>query len=390
LTATIPASALGPFGSTNDFAVSTPPPGGGLSTSNLAVPTPPTFKVLAPIPPNDNFAAAKDLAMINNGNGTDVQDSSSATTETNDPTPPCGQLLTTPPLSIVFGRSNTIWYKFTPASSGTLNLDTNGSSYVSWLSVWTGASQAALTLVPNACSGFATTLVIPASLPNISLTAGTTYYIMVGSAGPIPSNVVFLGGGPVPNPIAFGGKSVLNFSFVVNPDFTITPQAPTTATVNAGSPAMYTVAIASVGGFASTVAVTCSLSAAATTCAANSPSVAPGANTSITVTTMAHQLLVPTRPPSRFGPWQKVVPLLLLAMLAAILLAFAARTRRRRIAVSLPLAGLILFLLFQAAGCGSSSGPPPQHGTQPGTYTVTITGISGGTTHNATVMLTVN
>jgi len=392
LSATIPASALGPFGSTNDFAVSTPPPGGGLSTSNLGGPAPPTFKVLAQAPPNDNFVGAIDLATINNGNGTDIQDSSNATTETNDPTPPCGQLGGTPPPSIVFGRSNTIWYKFTPASSGTLNLDTSGSSYVTWLSVWTGASQAALTPVPNACSGFVTTLVIPVSLPNISLTAGITYYIMVGSAGPISSNVIFVGGGLVPNPIAFGGKSVLNFSFVATPDFTMTPQAPTTATVNAGSPAMYTVAIGSVGGFASNVAVTCSLPAAATTCAANPPSVAPGASTTITVTTMAHQLLIPIRPLRRFGPWQKIVPLLLLAILAAILLTFAARTRRQRIAISIPLAGLVLFLVFQAAGCGNSnSGPPPQHGTQPGTYTVTITGASGGgTPHTATVMLTVN
>jgi hypothetical protein len=72
LSATIPASALGPFGSTNDFAVSTPPPGGGSSTSNPRSQIIPTFKVVAPIPPNDNFAAAIDLATINNGNSTDV------------------------------------------------------------------------------------------------------------------------------------------------------------------------------------------------------------------------------------------------------------------------------------------------------------------------------
>jgi hypothetical protein len=290
----------------------------------------------------------------------------------------------------VFGRSNTIWYKFAPTSSGTLNLDTAGSSYVTWLSVWTGASQVALTLVPNACSGLLGTFVIPVTLPNISLTAGT-YYIMVGSAGPISSNVVFVGGGPVPNPIAFGGKSVLNFSFVPTPDFSMTPAAPTTVTVSAGSPATYTLAISASGGFASNVSVTCSLPAAATTCAANPASVAPGTNTTITVTTMAHQLLIPSRPFRRFGPWQKVVPILVLAALAALLLAFAARTRRQRIGVSIPLAGLVLFLVFQAVGCTGNNSPPPPHGTQPGTYTVTITGNAAGTTpHTTTVMLTVN
>jgi hypothetical protein len=391
LTATIPASALGPFGSTNDFAVSTPPPGGGLSNSVLGASNP-TFKVLAPIPPNDNFASAIDLATINNGNGANIQDTSSATTETSDPTPPCGQLGGTPPPPFVFGRSNTIWYKFTPTSSGTLNLDTNGASYVTWLSVWSGASQAALTLVPNACSGFLTTLVIPNSLPNVSLTAGTTYYIMVGSAGPIVTpGVIAFGIGFPPNPIAFGGKSVLNFSFVPTADFTMTPAAPTSVTVGAGSPATYTLAISASGGFASNVAVTCSLPAAATTCVANPASVAPGTNSTITVTTMAHQFLIPTWPLRRFGPWQRVVPILVLAALAALLLAFAARTRRQRIAISIPLAGLVLFLMFQAAGCnGVSSVPPPPHGTQPGNYTVTITGNSGATTHTTTVMLTVN
>ena len=71
---------------------------------------------------------------------------------------------------------------------------------------------------------------------------------------------------------------------------------------------------------------------------------------------------------------------------------FRQETRRQRIAISIPLAGLVLFLVFQAAGCGggNNSGPPPLHGTQPGPYTVTITGTSGATTHTTTVMLTVN
>jgi hypothetical protein len=383
LTAIIPPNLLGPFGSTNDIAVSTPPPGGGLSA-------PRTFKILGPVPPNDNFANALDLAAISSPN---IQDTSAATTETSDPVPPCGQLQGSVLSQLQFGIANSIWYKFTPAASGTLNLDVSGSSYLAWLSVWTGPSQATLTLVPNACSGAIVPFLLPAQLSNINLTGGTTYYVMVGSAGPVGPPIVSLAPNPiVPNPIAFGGKSVLNFSFVVTPDFTMTPAAPTTVTVSAGSPATYTLAIGSAGGFSSNVAVTCSLPAVATTCAANPPSVAPGSNTTITVTTMAHQFLIPSRPFRRFGPWQKVVPLLLLAMLAAILLAFAARTRRQRIAISLPLAGLILFLVFQAAGCGgnTNSGPPPPHGTQPGTYTVTITGNSGGTTKTTTVTLTVN
>src|SRR5260370_27697285 len=57
LTATIPPSALGPFGSTNDFAVSPPPPGGGLSTSRPSTSNP-TLKAAPPIPPTHTFTPA--------------------------------------------------------------------------------------------------------------------------------------------------------------------------------------------------------------------------------------------------------------------------------------------------------------------------------------------
>jgi len=169
----------------------------------------------------------------------------------------------------------------------------------------------------------------------------------------------------------------------------MTPQAPSSLSVSAGNSATYTVAIAGTNGFTSNVAVTCTLPAAATTCTASPASVAPGSNTTLTITTTTHQLLPPTWTPRRFAPWQKTAPIMVLTLFLLLLAIFAARTRRQRLVISAPLAGVILFLLLQAVGCSSSNGGNT-HGTQAGTYTVTVTGTSGGTTHTTTVALTVN
>jgi hypothetical protein len=378
LSATIPGSFITGTGSMNSVGVRTLPPGGGITLSPPAGPTPlPTFTVVAPPPANDNFTNAM---AFNSLGGQLIVDSSAATMESTDPILPC--VIQRAGGNGKNGSYNTVWFTFTPSSNGTItDLSTQFSNYDTTLAVFTG-TIGNLTLVPNACNDDINPgVVIQSDLQNIPVTGGTTYYIMVGAFGP-----------PDPNPVALGGYCNITLSFTqAPPDFTMTPVAPTSVTVNAGSPATYTVAIGSSGGFASSVTVTCSLPAAATTCTANPPSVAPGNNTTITVTTMAHQLLIPARPPKRIGPWQRFVPLLVLAAVASMLLVFAARTRRQRIAISIPLAGLVLFLVFQATGCGSSnSGPPPQHGTQPGLYTVTITGTSGAATHTTTVMLTVN
>ena len=378
LSATIPGSFITGTGSTNSVGVRTLPPGGGITLSPPAGPTSlPTFSVVAPPPSNDNFAAAM---AFNSLGGQLIVDSSAATMESADPVLPC--VMQRSGGNGKNGSYNTVWFTFTPGSSGTItDLSTHFSNYDTTLAVFTG-TMGNLTMVPGACNDDINPgVIIQSDLQNISVTAGTTYYIMVGAFGP-----------PDPNPVALGGYCNVTLSFTqAPPDFTMTPVAPTSVTVNAGSPATYTVAIGASNGFASNVSLACSLPAAATTCTPNPASVAPGNSTTITVTTMAHQLLIPARPVKRFGPWQRIIPLPFLAAVALLLLVFVARTRRQRIAISIPLGGLVLFLVFQAAGCGGgNSGPPPQHGTQPGPYTVTITGASGATMHTTTVMLTVN
>jgi hypothetical protein len=218
-------------------------------------------------------------------------------------------------------------------------------------------------------------------LSGVTLTGGTTYYIMVSSFGP-----------PDPNPVALGGKSVLNFQFV-QPPFSLTPQAPTSVTVAAGNPASYTVAVAPVNAFTGTVMLSCSSPAPATTCSVSPTSVTLGGSTNVTVTvaTTRRGALPPPRFPGRYSPHGRTAPLGLLAMLALFLAVIVARRPRHALAFSLPLTGLLLLLAALAAGCGGGSGGGGgATGTTAGTYTITVTGTSGASTSRATVTMVVN
>lgn len=229
LTATVPASFMANFGSTNSVGVQNPPPGGGTTVTTPTVILP-TFVVVAPPPANDNFANAINITSTS---FTDTKDSSGATTETNDP-----QLAACAP-----GPFNTIWYKVVPTGTGLANIDTIGSNYDTVLSLWSGTSQTALTAVT--CNDDITPGVnIQSQLTNVTLTAGTTYYIMVSSFGPQDRN-----------PIALGGKSVLNFTFTAGAgNFTVSGTA---ATVTAGASGTSTITVTPSGGFTGMVTVSC-------------------------------------------------------------------------------------------------------------------------------------
>lgn len=213
ITATLPAALLGPFGSTDSISVANLPPGGGQSK-------PLNFQVVAPPPPNDNFANAINIIPYTFG---DAQDSSGATTESTDPTPPCVQQSQGNTGGHPNGAYNTIWYKFTPVVSAGLNVDTINSNYDTVLSVWSGSPGSFVNVACN--DDIIPGVNIQSQLTNVQLTAGTTYYIMVSSFGP-----------PDPNPIALGGGTFFHFSFNggLTPAPTITSISP--ASANSGNP----------------------------------------------------------------------------------------------------------------------------------------------------------
>jgi len=384
LSATIPGSFITGTGSINSVGVRTLPPGGGITLSPPAGPTPlPTFTVVAPPPANDNFASAM---PFNSLGGQLIVDSSAATMESTDPILPCvTQRLGGNGKN---GGYNTVWFTFTPSSNGMIaDLSTQFSNYDTTLAVFTG-TKGNLTLVPNACNDDINPgVVIQSDLKSIPVTGGTTYYIMVGAFGP-----------PDPNPVALGGYSNITLSFTQGPpDFNVTSTGTTTQTVAAGQTATFTnaISVTAQNGFSSQVNLSCSLPVAVTattTCTVTPNMFATGSGTAtVAVTTMARGFVPPLWPPVRFIFRPQILSVLLLTVLLSALLLRPARTRRQRFAGAIPLAGLILFLMLQAIGCGGgSSTPPPPAGTPAGTYAVTITGTSGTTTKTTTVMLTVN
>jgi hypothetical protein len=162
LSATLPAALLGPYGSTNSISVLNFPPGGGQSK-------PMNFQVVAPAPPNDNFVKATN---ITNFSYNDVQDSSGATTESTDPTPPCAHQYTSAQGNTgghPNGAYNTLWYQFTPPVSANLNVDTKGSTYDTVLSIWTGSTGSFTNIACN--DDINPGIMIQSQLQNVALTA---------------------------------------------------------------------------------------------------------------------------------------------------------------------------------------------------------------------------
>jgi subtilisin family serine protease len=110
---------------------------------------------------NDYFSSAR---MLSGTSGSTYDTNTSATRETGEPT-------------TFNSTASTKWYSYTPASSGTLTINTNGSSFDTVLGVFTGSSVSSLTnIARDDDSGDAYS-----SLVSLSVSSGTTYFVQVGS-----------------------------------------------------------------------------------------------------------------------------------------------------------------------------------------------------------------
>jgi hypothetical protein len=189
-------------------------------------------------------------------------------------------------------------------------------------------------------------------------------------------------------------SQTLPLALTVIQDFTLAALTPsTTQTITAGQSVSYNFNVLPVTGssFANTVSLSCSGAPAISLCLFTPNQVTPG-NSSAAVVLEISTTAASSASPSRH------LPALWLALPALALLGTRRRKKRTHLTLPASLLGLFLlaFLLPSCGGGGSNGGGggggSQQQGTQPGTYTITVTGTSGTLSHAApsTVTLVVN
>jgi hypothetical protein len=102
------------------------------------------------------------------------------------------------------------------------------------------------------------------------------------------------------------------------------------------------------------------------------------------------QHLPPSNPPVFLARAMDAFPWLLCLLAAAIALGRVAGKRRPAgLALALTML-LLLVMLLAACGSGPASPPSTSSGTPRGTYTLTVTGVSGALNNSVTLVLNVN
>lgn len=183
---------------------------------------------------------------------------------------------------------------------------------------------------------------------------------------------------------------------------------PLTAPIQAGQDASFNLEIASSGGFARTVDLSCSvpvgddLGPCSVSPAAVQASPSGPADFTVSVPTVAPASALPAGPSHMDGDGNFAVALCgwlvcigLLGIAAIKTSGTLAEDSKDRLLRAIQLTALVLAFSMGIAACGSggNSNPPPNSGTPPGTYTVTVTAATAGTnatTRTASLTLTVD
>jgi hypothetical protein len=132
-------------------------------------------------PGNSSFAAA---AAIGSLPARVTAFTTNVSADPSDPTPPCGPI------------GKRLWYTLSPPASGTVVIDTAGSSFHTVLAVYTGSAVNNLT--PVACNaGVGTT---NRARVSFAAAAGTTYHIQVGGSSGESGSLVLSAATGVPGP----------------------------------------------------------------------------------------------------------------------------------------------------------------------------------------------
>jgi hypothetical protein len=150
-----------------------------------------------PPPANDVCSDATNLNSVATFPGSPFTQSGSNTTATNDGVTPDEGACNT---GAGQGLDNSFWYRWTPATSGTLRIQvsTTSGAYDIIMVVYSGADCTALTEVDDpACGGDGTNDVLDSVDYTVHVDAGTTYFLGLGDWG------VTDGGGPFDLTLSF-------------------------------------------------------------------------------------------------------------------------------------------------------------------------------------------
>ena len=267
----------------------------------------------------------------------------------------------------------------TATLAGTVN--PNGSDTHSWFlwgtsSTLSGATQTAMQDLGSTAGNQAVSASISALAPS------TTYYYQAVAQ----------------NSLGTTSGAIFSFSTDPAPYFQMVTGAPLSVAPGATSGNTSIVSVTPWYGFTGPVSLTCAITP---TAASDPPTCSVPATVTVSGTTaQSATLMVSTTAPTTAAnrnlqmPWQGATKGATGAALACVALLFVPWRRRNWL---FSIAWLALFAAMAGMGCGGSStgggggggGGQTNPGTAAGTYTVTITGVSGGMTETGTVALTV-
>lgn len=177
------------------------------------------------------------------------------------------------------------------------------------------------------------------------------------------------------------------------PDFSLT-DSPAALSLSAGQSGTSTITITPVGGYAGSVALSCSGLPASATCSFSPASVSPAGDNSVMTATLTISVAKASSIAVRNGPpwgiaWY--LPLMATGFLSLILIVpLLGNGGRRRFLLPIAAIGILGGMLAASCGGGSSAGPASPAST---TYTVPVTAkgtsTSGTTSHSTNLMVTI-